>query len=101
MSEKSSKTVDIKSSWDRTLSVLRAELGEATFRSWFKHIEFGELNEKKLVLYVPTKFMKDWIHTHYSDRILSILKNDILGHISFALLSKSIFSFFIFSWYML
>ncbi len=76
MSEKSSKTVDIKSSWDRTLSVLRAELGEATFRSWFKHIEFGELNEKKLVLYVPTKFMKDWIHTHYSDRILSILKND-------------------------
>ena len=76
MSEKSSKTVDIKSSWDRTLSVLRAELGEATFRSWFKHIEFGELSEKKLVLYVPTKFMKDWIHTHYSDRILAILKND-------------------------
>ena len=76
MSEKSSKTVDIKSSWDRTLSVLRAELGEATFRSWFKHIEFGELNEKKLVLYLPTKFMRDWIHTHYSDRILAILKND-------------------------
>jgi chromosomal replication initiator protein len=76
VSEKNSKTVDIKSSWDRTLSVLRAELGEATFRSWFKHIEFGELTEKKLVLYVPTKFMKDWIHTHYSDRILTILKND-------------------------
>ena len=76
MSEKNSKTVDIKSSWDRTLSVLRAELGEATFRSWFKHIEFGELTEIKLVLYVPTKFMKDWIHTHYSDRILTILKND-------------------------
>ena len=76
MSEKSSKTVDIKSSWDRALSVLRAELGEATFRSWFKHIEFGELSEKKLVLYVPTKFMRDWIHTHYSDRMLAILKND-------------------------
>ena len=76
MSEKNSKTVDIKSSWDRTLSVLRAELGEATFRSWFKHIEFGELTEKKLVLYVPTKCMKYWIHTHYSDRILTILKND-------------------------
>ena len=76
MSEKSSKTVDLKRSWDRTLSVLRAELGEATFRSWFKHIEFGEFTEKKLVLYVPTKFMKDWIHTHYSDRILTILKNE-------------------------
>jgi chromosomal replication initiator protein len=76
VNEKSSKTVDLKNSWNRTLSVLRAELGEATFRSWFKHIEYGELSEKKLVLYVPTKFMKDWIHTHYSDRILAILKDD-------------------------
>jgi chromosomal replication initiator protein len=74
--EKISKNVDIKEKWDRTLSVLRAELGEATFRSWFRHIEFGELADEDLILYVPTKFMKDWIHTHYSDRILSILKNN-------------------------
>ena len=74
--EKISKNVDIKEKWDRTLSVLRAELGEATFRSWFRHIEFGELADKNLILYVPTKFMKDWIHTHYADRILSILKNN-------------------------
>ena len=83
MSEKNSKTVDIKSSWDRTLSVLRAELGEATFRSWFKHIEFGELTEKKLVLYVPTKFMKDWIHTHYSDRILTIIFQFLLYFLNY------------------
>ena len=76
MDEKISKNVDIKEKWERTLSVLRAELGEATFRSWFRHIEFGELADEDLILYVPTKFMKDWIHTHYSDRILSILKNN-------------------------
>ena len=76
MDEKNSKNVGIKEKWDRTLSVLRAELGEATFRSWFRHIEFGELADEDLILYVPTKFMKDWIHTHYSDRILSILKNN-------------------------
>ena len=78
MSEKSSNIVDMKGSWSRALSVLRAELGEATFKSWFKHIEFGEIIDKKLILYVPTKFMKDWIQTHYSDRILSILKNDLV-----------------------
>tara|TARA_B100000767_G_scaffold250491_1_gene252767 strand:+ start:430 stop:1839 length:1410 start_codon:yes stop_codon:yes gene_type:complete len=74
--EKNSNNVDIKEKWDRTLSVLRGELGEATFRSWFRHIKFGELVDEDLVLYVPTKFMKDWIHTHYSDRILSILKSN-------------------------
>ena len=70
MDEKISKNVDIKEKWVRTLSVLRAELGEATFRSWFRHIEFGELADEGLILYVPTKFMKDWIHTHYGARIL-------------------------------
>ena len=76
MDEKNSKNVDIKQKWDHALSVLRAELGEATFRSWFRHIEFGEFIQDDLILYVPTKFMKDWIHTHYGDRILSILKNN-------------------------
>ena len=76
MDEKNSSNVDVKQKWDHALSVLRAELGEATFRSWFRHIEFGELIDEDLVLYVPTKFMKDWIHTHYGDRILSILKNN-------------------------
>jgi chromosomal replication initiator protein len=74
--KKKSNSVDIKKKWDIALSILRAELGEATFRSWFRHIEFGELIKNDLILYVPTKFMKDWIHTHYGDRILSILKNN-------------------------
>ena len=76
MDKKNSNNIDIKENWNRTLSVLRAELGEATFKSWFRHIKFGELVDDELILYVPTKFMKDWIHTHYSDRILSILKNN-------------------------
>ena len=76
MDEKNSNNADIKEKWNHALSVLRAELGEATFRSWFRHIEFGELVNEDLVLYVPTKFMKDWIHTHYGDRILSILKSN-------------------------
>ena len=75
MNNKNSNNADIKEKWKHTLSVLRAELGEATFRSWFRHIEFGELVGEDLILYVPTKFMKDWIHTHYGDRILSILKS--------------------------
>ena len=32
----------IKEGWERSLSILRAEIGEATFKSWFKNIQFGE-----------------------------------------------------------
>ena len=52
---------EVKKSWNRSLSVIRAEIGEATFKSWFRNIEFGELKGDQLVLYVPTRFMRDWI----------------------------------------
>ena len=32
----------IKEEWERSLSILRAEIGEATFKSWFKNIQFGQ-----------------------------------------------------------
>ena len=41
----------IKEGWERSLSILRAEIGEATFKSWFKNIQFGEFVENKLVNY--------------------------------------------------
>ena len=62
-----------KEIWERSLSILRAEIGEATFKSWFKNIEFGEFKNNQLHLYVPTRFMRDWIESHYSERILSLL----------------------------
>lgn len=67
----------IKEGWERSLSILRAEIGEATFKSWFKNIQFGEFVENKLTLTVPTRFMRDWIDNHYLDRILSILSKEV------------------------
>mgnify|MGYP001286901666 FL=1 len=67
----------IKEGWERSLSILRAEIGEATFKSWFKNIQFGEFIKNKLTLTVPTRFMRDWINNHYLDRILSILSKEV------------------------
>ena len=64
----------IKEGWERSLSILRAEIGEATFKSWFKNIQFGDFSRSKLTLLVPTRFMRDWIENHYLDRILSSCK---------------------------
>ena len=67
----------IKEGWERSLSILRAEIGEATFKSWFKNIQFGDFSQSKLTLTVPTRFMRDWIENHYLDRILSILSKEL------------------------
>ena len=67
----------IKEGWERSLSILRGEIGEATFKSWFKSIQFGDFSGSKLTLFVPTRFMRDWIENHYLDRILSILSKEL------------------------
>ena len=38
----------IKEEWERSLSILRAEIGEATFKSWFKNIQFGQYSDNIL-----------------------------------------------------
>ena len=73
MEENTSHQNQFKECWQRSLSVLRAEIGEATFKSWFKNIQFGEFKNSQLYLYVPTRFMRDWIDSHYSERILTLL----------------------------
>ena len=67
----------IKEGWERSLSILRAEIGEATFKSWFKNIQFGGFVGSKLTLLVPTRFMRDWIENDYLERISSILSKEL------------------------
>ena len=73
MEENISHQNQIKECWQRSLSILRAEIGEATFKSWFRNIQFGEFKNGQLHLFVPTRFMRDWIDSHYAERILALL----------------------------
>jgi chromosomal replication initiator protein len=68
--------------WTRTCRRLRAELGEDVFNSWFHRLELDEVREGVAHLSVPTKFLKSWIHSNYTDRILATLgseANDIIN----------------------
>ena len=56
--------------WLYIRSRLRGEMGEAIFNSWFKKLQIHNVTEKKVVLQVPTRFIRSWIEAHYSARIL-------------------------------
>jgi len=60
--------------WTRVKRRLRAELGEDIFASWFGRLELDAVVEGCAYLTVPTRFLKSWIESHYSDRVLAIYR---------------------------
>ena len=63
--------------WQRVCRRLRAEVGEDVFNSWFGRLELDEIHDDVARLSVPTKFLKSWIQSHYSDRIVVALSSEV------------------------
>jgi chromosomal replication initiator protein len=62
--------------WQGVKQQLRREVGEAAYRSWLQPLEIMESpTEDEVRLSVPTKFMRNWIETHYGDRIRTLVRS--------------------------
>ena len=55
--------------WTRIRAALRAEVGEAAFRSWLKPLTLLSVRNNVVRIAVPTRFMRDWIQSNYAERI--------------------------------
>lgn len=60
--------------WKKVQDALKAEHGEATYKSWLSKIHFVSSSDTTLVLSTPTKFMREWIVTHYDNSIKNAWK---------------------------
>ncbi len=69
-------TPEIKALWDKVYARMRDEFGEAIFRSWLKPMALQAAYHGTLEVSVPTRFMKDWIATHYVDRIRQMCEEE-------------------------
>jgi chromosomal replication initiator protein len=58
-------------SWSRVKGRLRAEVGDDVYSSWFARMDLESLEEATVRLSVPTRFLKSWIQSHYSERVLA------------------------------
>ena len=60
--------------WLRVRSRLRSTFGEAAFNSWLKPLALAKpaLEAGDVHLSVPTRFMRDWVANHYSERLREI-----------------------------
>jgi chromosomal replication initiator protein len=67
---------ELQTQWARVRSRLRSEFGEAAYRNWLKKLTLVGLRGPELQLAVPTRFIRDWIGSNYSDRLLALWINE-------------------------
>ncbi|MCL4768508.1 MAG: chromosomal replication initiator protein DnaA [Hyphomicrobiaceae bacterium] len=59
--------------------LLRAQLGEDVYTSWFHSMEFEPFDGTTVRVTVPVKFLKNWIQSHYSEALLKCCAAEFEG----------------------
>jgi chromosomal replication initiator protein len=67
----------LSAEWTRIRGRLRAEYGEAAYRSWLKPLTLCGFAENRVKLSAPTRFMRDWVDSQYGERLTRLWKGEI------------------------
>ena len=60
---------DFDRQWSRVRGMLREEFGETAYNTWLASLTLDGLEGERVLLSVPTRFLRDWVAAHYADRI--------------------------------
>jgi chromosomal replication initiator protein len=60
---------DFDRQWSRVRGMLREEFGETAYNTWLASLALDGLEGERVLLSVPTRFLRDWVAAHYADRI--------------------------------
>ncbi|XAO71987.1 MAG: chromosomal replication initiator protein DnaA [Acetobacteraceae bacterium] len=62
-------TKELAEQWLKVRERLRAEIGDVEYKTWLLQIVLGPLEEDEITLFLPTRFLRDWIRGQYGDRL--------------------------------
>lgn len=60
--------------WNATKEALRVSMPVLQFKNWLKPVQLIRLNERTVVLGVPSHFHEQWIRSHYSEKLQGAIK---------------------------
>ncbi len=60
--------------WNELLEKFKKNFGNDVYESWIKNINLNKEYNHYVILFVPTRFVRDWIVSRYADKILDIIK---------------------------
>jgi chromosomal replication initiator protein len=63
---------ELQQQWSQVRGLLRAEIGDTAYSTWVKPLDLGELEGERVTIAVPTQFLREWVATHYADKIRAI-----------------------------
>jgi chromosomal replication initiator protein len=66
----------INSQWARVRGLLRAEVGDAAYRSWIRHLTLAEVEGSTVRISVPTTFIRDRVLSQYGDRLRDLWRQE-------------------------
>jgi chromosomal replication initiator protein len=67
----------LNAKWARVRGRLRSEFGEQAYRSWLKPLTLVGHANGEFRIAVPTRFIRDWVMQHYSDRLRQLLAGEV------------------------
>ncbi|HXQ50224.1 MAG TPA: chromosomal replication initiator protein DnaA [Stellaceae bacterium] len=66
------RDAELQAQWARVRGRLRAEFGEPAYRSWLRSMTLVDVREGVIRIAAPTRFLRDWVAQHYSDRLRAL-----------------------------
>ena len=76
LNRQSTQPLNLKEQWSNVLKKLNSEYGNEIFNSWIKNIKIHSQEDEVLIFTVPTRFIRDWITSHYLDKIIFFLNTE-------------------------
>lgn len=62
----------ISAQWARVRGLLRAEVGDSSYRSWLKPLTLLGVEGNAVRIATPTRFMRDYVNENFASRILEL-----------------------------
>lgn len=60
--------------WSKVQHQLKNEIGDTAYKSWLSPLTVIQSDQNAVCLAAPSKMIKSWVQTHYSDRIQTLLR---------------------------
>jgi chromosomal replication initiator protein len=68
---------DIKTIWNNCLKVIKDNIDDHSFTTWFAPIKPLKLDSNVLTIQVPSSFFYEWIEEHYIDLLKKIIRKEL------------------------
>jgi len=68
---------DIQTIWSNCLRIIRDNINENSFRTWFEPIKPVKIENNILTIQVPSPFFYEWLEEHYIDLLRKTIKKEL------------------------